>query len=149
MLTYKIGWINRADRVSDIFTCLLSIGPGMSFGISRTILLIAWTDNYSSNKCNEKYNCNLFHIYSIILLYKNILFILKTIFMPKIIIKGTPWLVLQQFLINTPKSMVVGIKTEDKPEVWQPFLFLLTCDFVPVRWIRRTWNNNFHKTPHC
>jgi hypothetical protein len=37
--------------------------------------------------------------------------------MPKIIIKGTPWLVLQQFLINTPKSMVVGIKTEDKPEV--------------------------------
>jgi len=36
--------------------------------------------------------------------------------MPKIIFKGTHWLVLRHYLTNTSKSMVVGMKTEDKPE---------------------------------
>jgi hypothetical protein len=64
----------------------------MTFGISRAFLLIARADNNRSNKSNKKYNSNLFHIDSIILMYKNRLFILKTMFMPKIIFSKTIWI---------------------------------------------------------
>lgn len=83
MLTYKTGWNNKATWKSDIFSCLL----GLRFWISRAFLLIAWSYHKRSNKCNQKNNSKFFHIDSVIIIYKNILFIQKTIFMPKLIIK--------------------------------------------------------------
>jgi hypothetical protein len=69
---------------SDILTSMVHI----SFGVRRTCLLVAGTDNQYQNKSNNKKKSNFFHTtYLIIITYKNRLFILKTIFVPKIILK--------------------------------------------------------------
>lgn len=85
MLTYKLDESKRTTSLSDGLVCLFSVCPG----VSRTFLLIAGTDNKRSNKCNKKYNSDLFHSDSIIIIHKNILFILKTIFMPEIMFTRT------------------------------------------------------------
>jgi hypothetical protein len=93
MPTYKTGRIKRAMQISDMSVCLFctDISLGVPFGISRTFLLIAGTDNNRSDKSNKKYNSKLFHNSLIILIYKNSLFIVKTMFMPKIIFIVTIW----------------------------------------------------------
>jgi hypothetical protein len=87
MPTYKNGRIKRAMQKSDMSVCLFctDINSGMPFGISRTFLLIARADDNRSDKSNKKYNSKLFHNSLIILMYKNSLFIVKTMFIPKII----------------------------------------------------------------
>jgi hypothetical protein len=64
MLTYKLDESKRTTSLSDGLVCLFSVCPG----VSRTFLLIAGTDNKRSNKCNKKYNSDLFHSDSIIII---------------------------------------------------------------------------------
>jgi hypothetical protein len=61
--------------------CTLNI----SFAVSRACFLVAGTGNQRKNKSDKKDNSKLFHTgYYLIFFHKSKLFILNTIFVPKI-----------------------------------------------------------------